>query len=107
MQLVASFKNLRTTALSVLQDISNDLIQRGKGEGSSETRQGFVESCSPILTPQVESSVSFISSNPFVNELIQIDHDFIFVNAKKIGDSRRKVLDGVGNGITRIRAAYS
>ncbi|KAH9484364.1 N-alpha-acetyltransferase 25, NatB auxiliary subunit [Psilocybe cubensis] len=86
--LVPIFKTLRTNALSVLQSISAELVLRGKADGSSDTRNALISNCSPILTPQ-------------------IDHDFLFINAKKIGDSRRKVLDGIGNGITRIRAAYS
>jgi len=39
--------------------------------------------------------------------IAQIDHDFVFTCAKKITDSRRKVLEGVGKGITRITAAYA
>jgi len=36
-----------------------------------------------------------------------IDHDFVFVHAKRVTDSRRKVLEGVGKGIARICMAYA
>ncbi|KAF8965269.1 actin cytoskeleton organization protein [Flammula alnicola] len=86
--LVTSFKALRTNALAVLKDISASLVKRGGSDGSSESRSACVDACSPALTSQV-------------------DHDFVFYHAKKITDSRRKVLDGVGKGIARLCSAYA
>ncbi|KAF8163363.1 actin cytoskeleton organization protein [Crassisporium funariophilum] len=86
--LVTSFKELYTPALSVLKVISNDLVKRGELEGSTESRKTCIESCTSELAPQV-------------------GHDFIFTHAKKVADSRRKVLEGVGKGIARLSTVYT
>ncbi|KAF9484719.1 hypothetical protein BDN70DRAFT_825243 [Pholiota conissans] len=86
--LVASFKSLRSDALATLRDISAGLIKRGATDGSSESRTACVEVCSSTLLPQ-------------------IDRDFVFIQAKKITDSRRKVLDGVGKGLAKICSTYA
>ncbi|KDR81676.1 hypothetical protein GALMADRAFT_58678 [Galerina marginata CBS 339.88] len=75
--LVANFKGLRTNAQSALGDISAVLMKRGEGNGSADSRR------------------------------VCIDHDFIFTCAKKICDSRSKVLEGVGKGINRLRTTYA
>ncbi|KAF8910991.1 actin cytoskeleton organization protein [Gymnopilus junonius] len=86
--LVTNFKTLRSDALSALAEISSTLIKRGESDGSSDSRHLCMDHCS-----------SDLSSN--------IDHDFIVTCAKKICDSRKKVLDGVGKGIDRLRTTYA
>ncbi|KAJ3517170.1 hypothetical protein NLJ89_g669 [Agrocybe chaxingu] len=81
--LVTSFKELKTAAVSVLKDVAASLIQRGELEGSAESWKGPVEACTGALVPR-------------------LDHDFLVLHSKKIAEARRKVLDGVAKGITRL-----
>ncbi|KJA27088.1 hypothetical protein HYPSUDRAFT_35639 [Hypholoma sublateritium FD-334 SS-4] len=86
--LVVSFKSLRTGALATLRDISSVLIKRSGLDGSNEARTTFIESCPPALMDQV-------------------DRDFVFIQAKRVTDARRKVLDGVGKGLSRLCTTYT
>jgi N-terminal acetyltransferase B complex non-catalytic subunit len=91
------------TALSVLKKISATLIKRGELEGSVERRNAITDSCLDIKT--LEASISIlITYYELIRGYLQ---DFIVNHAKKITESRRKVLEGVAKGITRICAAYS
>ncbi|KAF8798082.1 actin cytoskeleton organization protein [Phlegmacium glaucopus] len=86
--LVPSIKELQVTAISVLKNISAALTKRGDLEGSMERRKAITDSSLDILTPQ-------------------LCQDFIVNHAKKITDSRRKVLEGVSKGIARICTSYT
>ncbi|KIM49319.1 hypothetical protein M413DRAFT_438506 [Hebeloma cylindrosporum] len=86
--LVATFNCLRAAAISALKDISAILIKRGESDGSSESL----------------STCAKIGDSTFAS---QIDHDFVFIHAKRVADSRRKVLEGVGKGIARICMTYA
>ncbi|KAF7294869.1 Actin cytoskeleton organization protein [Mycena indigotica] len=81
--LTQQLKPIRTAALNALRDISASLIKLAETEGTAERRKIFVDGCSPI-----------INSN--------IDHDFVLNVAKKVTDSRKKVLDGYGKGMARL-----
>lgn len=91
------------TALSVLKNISATLIKRGDLEGSVERRNAITDSCLDIKTPDVSISIQ-IACHELIREYFQ---DFIVNHAKKITDSRRKVLEGVAKGIARICRAYT
>jgi N-terminal acetyltransferase B complex non-catalytic subunit len=91
------------TALSVLKNISATLIKRSDLEGSVERRNAITDSCLDIKTPEVCISIQ-IAYYELIREYFQ---EFIVNHAKKITDSRRKVLEGVAKGIARICAAYT
>lgn len=58
LQLVPIFKDLRTTALAVLKDISAQLVKRAAVAGSNESRTTSVNSCDATLLVQVSSAGS-------------------------------------------------
>ena len=91
------------TALSVLKKISASLIKRGDLEGSVERRKAITDSCLDIKPPEVSISIQ-IAYYELKHEYSQ---DFIVNHAKKITDSRRKVLEGVAKGIARICTTYT
>ena len=91
------------TALSVLKNISATLTKRGDLEGSVERRHAITDSYLEMKTPEVNISIQ-IACYELIREYFQ---DFIVNHAKKIIDSRRKVLEGVAKGIARICTAYT
>lgn len=91
-------------ALSVLKKISATLIKRGDLEGSMERRKAITDSCLDIKTPEASISIQIAYYYKLICKYIQ---DFIINHAKKITDSRRKVLEGVAKGIARICTAYT
>lgn len=91
------------TALSVLKKISATLIKRGDLEASVERRKAITDSCLDIETPEASISIQ-ITYYELICEYFQ---DFIVNHAKKVTDSRRKVLEGVAKGIARICTAYT
>ncbi|KAF8447742.1 actin cytoskeleton organization protein [Boletus edulis BED1] len=86
--LVAQFKDVRLRASCVLKEMSAALIKIGEVEGSVEHRQVFLQACAPVT-------------------IKQITHDFVSNVAKSVTDSRKKVLEGVGKGMTKLNAAQS
>lgn len=94
------------TALSVLKSISATLTKRADLEGSAERRKAITDSCLDIMTPQASFSLDSktVSSSASFSQLCQ---DFINNHAKKITDSRRKVVEGVAKGMVRICTVYS
>ncbi|KAF7440734.1 hypothetical protein PC9H_001082 [Pleurotus ostreatus] len=86
--LVQSFKAIKTNAVEILKDISVSLGKQSDRESTAEARKVFTESCSPIVTPEVT-------------------HEFVLNVAKKVGDARKKVLEGVGKGMTRVCSNHS
>lgn len=77
--LVSSFKCIRTGAISVLKEISSELIKRADFEGTSEGPKCFIG-------------------------LEELDPDFVLGLSKKVIDARKKVFEGVGKGLGRITA---
>jgi hypothetical protein len=59
-QLISSFKELRSFALSSLKEISAEMIKRGEYYGAAENRKPHVIARLDILSPQVKAS-HFIS----------------------------------------------
>ena len=90
-------------ALSVLKNISATLIKRGDLEGSVKRRNAITDNCLDIKTPEVSISIQ-IAYYELIREFLQ---DFIVNHAKKITESRRKVLEGVAKGIARICTTYT
>ncbi|KAF9013886.1 actin cytoskeleton organization protein [Cyathus striatus] len=87
--LVTSCKSVRVHALSILKEIATALIKRADSEGTVDKRKAFVEACSVIS-----------SSKP-------IDHDYVLNVAKRVTDARKKVLECIGKGISKISTSYS
>ncbi|KAG1756688.1 N-acetyltransferase B complex non catalytic subunit-domain-containing protein [Suillus paluster] len=86
--LVQSLKDIRSKASAVLKTMSNDLVKMGEVAGSAERRKSFVEACKPIM------------------EFPKLHHDFVLNIAKNVGESRKKVLEGVGKGMVKICTNY-
>jgi len=86
--LVASFKCIRSNAVSVLRDITAELLRRSEAAGTPESRKAFTEACG-IVTKS------------------GIDPDFTLGIAKKVTDARKNVLEGVSKGLGRLSSAYA
>ncbi|PPR03615.1 hypothetical protein CVT24_007731 [Panaeolus cyanescens] len=86
--LATNLKDLKAAAQAVLKDISTELIKRGESFNNAEARKACVD-----------------ASNTDISAYIS--HDFILNLAKKISDSRYKILEGVGKGIVRVIALHT
>ncbi|GLB34889.1 putative N-acetyltransferase B complex (NatB) non catalytic subunit [Lyophyllum shimeji] len=84
--LVASFKCIRSEAISVLREISSELLKQSEAAGTQESRKDFTEACEIVTNAG-------------------IDHDFTLGVAKKVTDARKKVLEGVSKGLGRVSSA--
>jgi N-terminal acetyltransferase B complex non-catalytic subunit len=82
--LLQQLKTIRTHAISVLKGMVADLQKLADDENVAQ-RKLIQESCTSL----------------------PIDHDFILDVAKNLTDSRKKVLEGVSKGITRVCTTYS
>ncbi|KAF8892524.1 actin cytoskeleton organization protein [Infundibulicybe gibba] len=85
--LVANFKGIRAHAIPILRDISSALIKRSETESMAEHREMFIDASVPTATKE-------------------IDGDFLLDIAKRVTDSRKKVLEGVGKGLSKICSTY-
>ncbi|KAL0581537.1 mitochondrial distribution and morphology [Marasmius crinis-equi] len=85
--LVTKFKPIRTVAVSVAKDVSTDLVERSAKESTQESRKTLID-------------------NSSLNASQLVDHDFILNVAKKVGDARKKVSEGVGKGLARLCTVY-
>ncbi|TRM56244.1 N-acetyltransferase B complex non catalytic subunit-domain-containing protein [Schizophyllum amplum] len=85
--LVQSFKTLRTSGIAVLKEVSASLIARAEKEGTSEARKAFIEDCALVTGAS-------------------IDHDYVLSVGKKVTDSRKKIVEGLGKGIQKISTLY-
>ncbi|KAJ2932908.1 hypothetical protein H1R20_g4212, partial [Candolleomyces eurysporus] len=86
--LVANFKLIREEAASVLKHISAELLTVANAQGPAEGRQSAAN---------VGASAS----------LTQIEADFVNGVSKKIVDSRKKVVEGISKGISKIVSTYA
>ncbi|OCB92030.1 actin cytoskeleton organization protein [Sanghuangporus baumii] len=82
--LTASLRSLRQNSVSVLKDMAAELSEMGAHEGTVEARRAFVDACNPI------------------QQLPEFDNDTLLDVAKRVCDSRKRVLEGVAKGITKI-----
>ncbi|KAG6810186.1 hypothetical protein H0H92_012950 [Tricholoma furcatifolium] len=85
--LVASLKAIRSEAVTVLRDMSVDLVKQSETVATQETRKAFIDACA-IVSVQ------------------QIDTDFALGVAKKVTEARKKVIEGIGKGLGRVCASY-
>ncbi|TDL21521.1 actin cytoskeleton organization protein [Rickenella mellea] len=82
--LTGTFKELRTNALAVVKNMAGTLTKLASREDTSEQRKAFVVSCQKLQTcPEFE-------------------HDFILGVAKRVGEARKRVMDGVSKGMLKV-----
>lgn len=97
---------MRSLALTTLKEISAELSKRGEDYGAAEIRKKYISARLDILSAQVKPPY-VICAFAKSEHMMQIDQDFVSTQVRKITDGRRKVLEGVGKGMTRIVAAYA
>ncbi|KAL4251731.1 MDM20/NAA25 family protein [Abortiporus biennis] len=82
--LTPAFKEVRTKAVEVLTEISNELIKIAEQSATREKRDAFIAASKDV---QAESG---------------FDHDFVLGVARKTTDAKKHVLEGVGKGIQKV-----
>ncbi|KAI5121380.1 hypothetical protein M0805_001193 [Coniferiporia weirii] len=82
--LTSNLRTLRQKAAVVLKEIAAELSKRGAQESTSEKRRAFVDACKPI------------------QEFSEFENDPLMDIAKRVGDARKRVIEGVGKGISKI-----
>ncbi|KAI0780924.1 actin cytoskeleton organization protein [Trametes elegans] len=87
--LAQHIKDIRTKATAILSEVSAALVSYAERESTAERRKEVVEACRPIIH---ESG---------------LDHDFVLNVAKKITESRKHLIDGVGKGMVRVTKTHA
>lgn len=82
--LVQHIKNLRAGAIEAVGQIGAQMTKISELEGTPDKRKQFVEDCKALQAHD------------------EITHDYTLDVGKKLTDSQRKVLEGVGRGIERV-----
>jgi len=82
--LVQHIKSQRASAVDAVREIGVQLIKISELEGTSDKRKQFVENCKALQTHS------------------EITHEYVLDLGKKLTDSQKKVMEGVGRGIERI-----
>jgi N-terminal acetyltransferase B complex non-catalytic subunit len=92
---------LRASAVDTVGEIGSQLIKISELEGTTDKRKQFVEYCKAL---QTHSEVSFICAFETMpcSLATKITHEYVLDMAKKLTDSQKKVMEGVGKGIERI-----
>ena len=101
---MSQFKPIRTEALSVAKDVSTALVTRSATESTQESRKTLIDSSVLNTSQLVRHRVHQVGFR--VSDITQVDHDFILNIAKKVGDARKKVSEGVGKGLARLCTVY-
>ncbi|KAI0306474.1 actin cytoskeleton organization protein [Multifurca ochricompacta] len=83
--LAQHIKSLRSSAADVVGQIGAQLINISELEGTADKRRQFIEHCEALQTHT------------------EITHEYVLEVGKRLTESQRKVLEGVGRGIERIR----
>ncbi|RXW20882.1 hypothetical protein EST38_g4951 [Candolleomyces aberdarensis] len=86
--LVANFKPIREEAVSVLKHIAAELLTVANAQGPVEGRQSAANVSASVSSTQIEA-------------------DFVNGVSKKIVDSRKKVVEGISKGISKIVSTYA
>lgn len=82
--LVQHIKTLRASVIDAVRDIGVQLVKISELEGTSDKRKQFVEHCAGLQTHT------------------EVTHEYVLDVGKKLTDSQRKVMEGVGRGIERV-----
>ncbi|KAI0302144.1 N-acetyltransferase B complex non catalytic subunit-domain-containing protein [Russula brevipes] len=82
--LAQHIKTLRAGAIDTVKEIGAKLIKISELEGTSDKRKQFVENCKALQAHT------------------ELTHEYILDVGKKLTDSQKKILEGVGRGIERV-----
>ncbi|PFH54291.1 hypothetical protein AMATHDRAFT_38233 [Amanita thiersii Skay4041] len=85
--LVTSFKSIRIEAVAILKEMATLLVKLGDQVNTTETRKTFVDACAPLIE-------------------LGMNQDVIVATGRKVAESRKKVLESVGKGMTKICTNY-
>ncbi|KAI0726631.1 actin cytoskeleton organization protein [Fomitopsis betulina] len=88
--MVQIFKDIRTKAVAVLEEMSAALVKLAEEGATVDSRKAFVESCKPVWDASG-----------------LLDHDFVSNISKKVTESRKLVLDGVGKGVVKVCKSHA
>lgn len=87
--------------------MSEELSKLGAQEGTSENRKRFVEACKLLEELPEVRALSFLTSGALVEGIFrQLEHDFVMDVAKKVTDSRKRILDGLGKGTAKLCSRF-
>jgi N-terminal acetyltransferase B complex non-catalytic subunit len=100
-QLVQHIKNLRASAIEAVGQIGAQMTKISELEGTPDKRKQFIEDCK-ALQAHDEVSHRLITQRKLYSARIQITHEHVLDVGKKLTDSQKKVLEGVGRGIERV-----
>jgi N-terminal acetyltransferase B complex non-catalytic subunit len=101
-QLVQHIKSLRASVVDAVREIGVQLIKISELEGTSDKRKQFVENCTALQTHSEVSLNFWVFGSRFIHSRIKITHEYVLDVGKKVTDSQKKVMEGVGRGIERV-----
>ncbi|KAI9509646.1 N-acetyltransferase B complex non catalytic subunit-domain-containing protein [Russula earlei] len=82
--LVQHIKSLRASVIDIVREIGTQLTKISELEGTADKRRQFVEHCKALQTHS------------------ELTHEYVLDVGKRVTDSQKKVLEGVGSGIVRV-----
>lgn len=86
--LVSMIKDIRQKAGSTVKEMSLELLKLAEAESTGDRRRAIAEACASVAVGQ-------------------IDNDFILNVMKNVMDSRRKVLEGIAKGMSKLQNTHS
>ena len=105
-QLNQNLRNFRSKAASVLKDVSADLTKVSADESTSDQRRAFADACKSLQEfNQVRSANA--SGVAALTDWLQFEHDSLIDVAKKLGDARKRVIEGVGKCLSKSASSLS
>jgi N-terminal acetyltransferase B complex non-catalytic subunit len=93
---------LRASAVDTVGEIGSQLIKISELEGTTDKRKQFVEYCKALQTHSEVSFFIYAFKTMPCSLATKITHEYVLDMAKKLTDSQKKVMEGVGRGIERI-----
>ena len=92
---------MRAGAIEAVGQIGAHMTKISELEGTADKRKQFVENCK-ALGAHDEVSHHLSTQRKLHSARIQITHEHILDVGKKVTESQKKVLEGVGRGIERV-----
>ena len=88
-------------ATDAVRHIGAQLLKISELEGTAEKRKRIVEDCKALQKhAEVNLHLRFQKRDLFIHN--QITHEYVLDVGKKLTDSQKKLLEGVGRGIERV-----
>lgn len=103
---MANFKTIREEAVSVLKHIAVELLAVASAQEPVEGRQSVAIASVSIPLAQVWLHITLRGTRKLIVSF-QIEADFVNGVSKKIVDSRKKVVEGISKGISKIVSTYA